>query len=39
MTMNEQTASRDAVVIERTLDAAVALVWQMWTDPEHFAAW
>ena len=29
----------DAVVIERTLDAPVALVWRMWSDPEHFAAW
>jgi uncharacterized protein YndB with AHSA1/START domain len=29
----------DAVVIERTFDAPVELVWQMWTDPEHFKAW
>jgi uncharacterized protein YndB with AHSA1/START domain len=29
----------DAVVIERVLDAPVELVWQMWVDPEHFAAW
>jgi uncharacterized protein YndB with AHSA1/START domain len=39
MTMNEQTASRDAVVIERTFEAPVAVIWQMWTDPEHFVAW
>ena len=26
-------------VIERTLRAPAALVWRMWTDPEHFAAW
>lgn len=32
------TESKD-VVIERTLDAPVELVWQMWTDPEHFKAW
>jgi len=31
--------SRDAVVIERTLDFPVALIWQMWTEPEHFKAW
>jgi len=31
--------SRDAVVIERSFDAPVDLIWQMWTDPEHFAAW
>jgi uncharacterized protein YndB with AHSA1/START domain len=29
----------DAVVIERTFDAPVNLVWKMWTDPEHFKAW
>lgn len=27
------------VVIERTFDAPPELVWQMWTDPEHFKAW
>ena len=32
-------SSRDAVVIERTLEAPIGLVWQMWTQPEHFAAW
>jgi uncharacterized protein YndB with AHSA1/START domain len=31
--------SEDAVVIERTLDAPVELIWRMWTDPEHFASW
>ena len=30
---------RDAVRIERTLDAPVSLVWQMWTMAEHFKAW
>lgn len=29
----------DSVVIERTFDAPVTLVWKMWTEPEHFAAW
>jgi len=29
----------NAVVIERELDAPVELIWQMWTDPQHFAAW
>ncbi len=29
----------DALVIEREFDAPVDLVWQMWTDPEHFEAW
>ena len=33
------TNSKDAVVIERTFDAPQALIWQMWTDPEHFKKW
>lgn len=37
--MAEGRSAEDAVVIERTLDAPVELVWRMWTDPEHFAAW
>lgn len=31
--------SANAVVIERSFDAPAELLWQMWTDPEHFAAW
>lgn len=31
--------TKDAVVIERTFDAPQALIWQMWTDPEHFQKW
>ena len=31
--------SKDAVVIERTFDAPVELIWQMWTQPEHFKSW
>ena len=37
--MSDTTGSQDAVVIERRFDAPVALIWQMWTDPEHFKAW
>ena len=37
--MTDKSGSRDAVVIERSFDAPVGLIWQMWTDPEHFAAW
>ena len=33
------TDKADSLVIERTFDAPVALVWQMWTDPEHFKSW
>jgi uncharacterized protein YndB with AHSA1/START domain len=36
--MTESSGSQD-LVIERTFDAPVDLVWQMWTDPEHFKAW
>jgi len=28
-----------SVTLERILDAPIDLVWQMWTEPEHFAAW
>ncbi len=37
--MTEIKDSTDAVVIERTLNSPAALVWQMWTEPEHFKAW
>ena len=37
--MTDDDASRDAVVIERTIDAPADLIWQMWTEPEHFKAW
>ena len=37
--MTDNIASRDAVVIERSFDAPIGLIWQMWTDPEHFKAW
>ena len=37
--MTDDNATRDAVVIERSFDAPVDLVWQMWTDPVHLAAW
>jgi uncharacterized protein YndB with AHSA1/START domain len=30
---------RDAVVIERTFDAPLDVIWSMWTDPEHFRQW
>jgi uncharacterized protein YndB with AHSA1/START domain len=30
---------KDEVVIERIFEVPVELVWQMWTDPEHFKNW
>jgi uncharacterized protein YndB with AHSA1/START domain len=29
----------NAVVIERSFDAPAAIVWGMWTNPEHFKEW
>src|SRR5256886_1881846 len=37
--MTDNNGSQDAVVIERSFNAPVDLIWQMWTDPEHFKAW
>ena len=31
--------TENAVVIERTFDAPIDLIWQMWTQPEHFQNW
>jgi uncharacterized protein YndB with AHSA1/START domain len=37
--MPDDNASPDSVRIERTLDAPADLIWQMWTEPDHFKAW
>ncbi len=37
--MSDDTASQNQVVIERSFDAPADLIWQMWTEPEHFKAW
>jgi len=37
--MNNGTEPEDAVVIERIFDAPVEIIWQMWTQPEHFKKW
>ena len=37
--MSDDEATRPALVIERVFDAPIGLIWQMWTRPEHFAAW
>jgi uncharacterized protein YndB with AHSA1/START domain len=36
---DDGSASQQAVIVERSFDAPVELVWLMWTDPQHFAAW
>ena len=37
--MTDKHDSQNSVVIERSFDAPVGLIWKMWTDPDHFKAW
>jgi len=37
--MSDKTVSKDGIVIERTFDAPIELIWQMWTQPAHFQNW
>jgi uncharacterized protein YndB with AHSA1/START domain len=37
--MSDSTRTKDEVVIERIFEASVDLIWQMWTEPEHFKKW
>jgi uncharacterized protein YndB with AHSA1/START domain len=37
--MTNSDGMHEPLVIECTFDAPVDLVWQMWTDPEHFKVW
>jgi uncharacterized protein YndB with AHSA1/START domain len=37
--MADHSDPQQAVVIERILDAPANIIWQMWTEPAHFAAW
>lgn len=37
--MNNNAVSKDSVVIERTFEAGIDLIWQLWTQPEHFKNW
>jgi uncharacterized protein YndB with AHSA1/START domain len=37
--MNERDITLDNVVIERVFDAPPALIWQLWTEPQHFKNW
>jgi uncharacterized protein YndB with AHSA1/START domain len=37
--MADERDSGDFVVLERSFDAPVDLIWRMWTDPEHFKEW
>lgn len=37
--MNDSTITKDAVVIERTFNAPMNLIWRLWTDPGEFQQW
>lgn len=37
--MADDNDPQASVVIERSFDAPVELIWQMWTVPAHFKAW
>lgn len=37
--MSDSPVSENAIVMERTFDAPVDVVWKMWTQPEHFKNW
>ena len=37
--MSNNNEDANSVMIERTIDAPVDLVWKMWTEAEHFKSW
>lgn len=37
--MTESTTAPEWVVIERSFDAPMKLIWKMWTDADHFKKW
>lgn len=37
--MTDTNSAPEWAVIERTLDAPIDLIWQMWTEAEHFQKW
>ena len=37
--MTDHDTAQAAVVIERYFEASPDLIWQMWTEPDHFKAW
>lgn len=37
--MSNTISKENAVVIERIFDVGVDVIWQMWTQPEHFKNW
>lgn len=37
--MTDHDVAQEALSIERSFDASPDVIWRMWTEPEHFAAW
>ena len=37
--MSDSISSKEGIVIERTFDAPIDFVWQLWTQAEHFEKW
>ena len=37
--MTDNDVAQKALSIERSFDAPTDVIWRMWTEPEHFAAW
>lgn len=37
--MSDSPLSPDAIMIERVFDAPVDVIWQLWTQSEHFKKW
>ncbi len=37
--MSDNIISKDKCMVERIFDAPQDLIWQMWTQPEHFKNW
>ena len=37
--LEKRASGTETFVINRSFDAPVELMWEMWTDPEHFSKW
>ena len=37
--LEKQTSGKDTFVINRTFDAPLEVMFEMWTDPKHFSQW
>lgn len=37
--MSDTATTNESIVIERIFEAPIDLIWQLWTQPEHFKKW